>query len=70
MTEAIHKIQREAETLDGLIRCKKQDKITRKHHAAQRLLRPLAVVNPFAEYLCLSHPVLYDQGEIIPNILV
>jgi DNA primase catalytic core len=54
MTEAIHKMQREAESLEGLIRNKKQDTITRKHHAAQRLLKPLGVVNPFAKYL--SYP--------------
>lgn len=51
MTQAIHSIQREAETIDGLIRRKQQDGITRKHHAAQRLLRPLDVVNPYTRYL-------------------
>ncbi len=54
MTGAIHKRQREAETLAGLIREKKQETVTRKHHAVQRMLRPLAVVNPYAEYL--SYP--------------
>jgi hypothetical protein len=54
MTSAIHDIQREAETLEGLIREKKQDIVTRKHHAAQRLLKPLAVVNPYSKYL--SYP--------------
>jgi DNA primase catalytic core len=51
MTNAIHKMQREAETLEGLVRKKKQEQVIRKHHAAQRLLRPLAVVNPFGQYL-------------------
>ena len=54
MTGAIHKRQREAETLAGLVREKKQDTVTRKHHAAQRMLKNLAVVNPYAEYL--SYP--------------
>ncbi|MBU0679881.1 MAG: toprim domain-containing protein [Proteobacteria bacterium] len=54
MTEAIHQMQREAESLEGLIKSKKQDTIIRKHHAAQRLLKPLGVVNPFANYL--SYP--------------
>ncbi len=54
MTEAIHKMQREAETLAGLIREKKQDIITRKHHAAQRMLKNLAVVNPYSNFL--SYP--------------
>lgn len=54
MTEAIHRMQREAETLEGLIRDKKQERIFAKHHTAQRLLQPLGVVNPFARYL--SYP--------------
>ena len=54
MTDAIHKMQRQAETLEGLVRKKKQERITKKHHNAQRLLKPLAVVNPFTKYL--SYP--------------
>lgn len=46
MTEAIHRTQRQAETLEGLIKKKKSEKIIKKHHTAQRLLRPLAVANP------------------------
>ncbi len=37
MTEAIHRMQRQAETLEGLIRDKKQENIIRKHHTAQRI---------------------------------
>jgi hypothetical protein len=54
MTEAIHKMQRQAETLEGLVRKKKSEHIIKKHHTAQRLLKPLSVVNPFTEYL--SYP--------------
>lgn len=54
MTEAIHRMQRQAESLEGLIRDKKQEIVVRKHHAAQRILKPLSVVNPYAEYL--SYP--------------
>ncbi len=54
MTEAIHNKQREADTLEGLIKKTKKEKIIRKHHTAQRLLKPLAVVNPFSKYL--SYP--------------
>ena len=56
MTEAIHKMQREEETLEGLIKKKKSESIIKKHHTAQRLLRPLSVVNPFTQYL--SYPNL------------
>ncbi len=54
MTDAIHRMQREAETLEGLVRKKKTEHIIKKHHMAQRLLKPLAVVNPFTKYL--SYP--------------
>ncbi len=54
MTEAIHRMQRKAETLEGLVKKKKSEHIIKKHHTAQRLLKPLAVVNPFTEYL--SYP--------------
>ena len=37
MTEAIHRMQRESETLEGLIKKKKSDNIVRKHQTAQRL---------------------------------
>jgi DNA primase len=54
MTEAIHEMQRQAETLEGLVRKKKSEHIIKKHHTAQRMLKPLSVVNPFTEYL--SYP--------------
>ena len=54
MTEAIHKKQREADTLEGLLRKKKKELILTKHQTAQRLLKPLSVVNPYSP--CLSYP--------------
>jgi DNA primase catalytic core len=54
MTEAIHKKQREADTLEGLLRKKKKELIITKHQTAQRLLKPLSVVNPYSP--CLSYP--------------
>lgn len=50
-TEAIHKLQREAETLDGLKRKLERTRILHLHQNAQRLLRSLHVVNPFAPRL-------------------
>ncbi len=50
-TRAIHERQREAETLAGLARRRRREKILQRHRNAQRLLRPLAVVNPFAQQL-------------------
>ena len=65
MTEAIHQRQRQAETLAGLIREKKQETVTRKHHAVQRMLKPLAVVNPYAKYL--SYPSHSLTGQAGPQ---
>jgi DNA primase catalytic core len=50
-TAAIHRLQRERETLAGLLRKETRSQVLATHRAAQRLLRPLAVVNPFAEKL-------------------
>lgn len=50
-TEAIHRLQRAKRTLDGLFSRRERDHLVGLHQNAQRLLRPLAVVNPFAEAL-------------------
>ena len=50
-TEAIHRLQRARRTLEGLFGRRERSHLTRLHQNAQRLLRPLAVVNPFAESL-------------------
>jgi hypothetical protein len=50
-TQAIHAIQRKRRTLDGLLAKAKKETILSLHRNAQRLLRPLAVVNPYAEHL-------------------
>lgn len=44
-TRAIHRVQREAQTLEGLLRKRKRDAVVKLHRNAQRLLRPLEVVN-------------------------
>jgi DNA primase len=50
-TAAIHARQRSARTLAGLLADKQAASIRSLHQAAQTLLRPLAVVNPYAEAL-------------------
>jgi hypothetical protein len=47
-TQAIHRMQREAQTLEGLLRRRERKEILRRHQNAQRLLEPLFVANPFA----------------------
>ena len=50
-TRAIHDRQRRAHTLDGLIAGNERAAVLKLHQDAQRLLEPLAVVNPFADRL-------------------
>ena len=50
-TEAIHKLQRQKRTLTGLLAKQDKGRLMQLHQNAQRLLRPLAVVNPYADQL-------------------
>ncbi|NJS36658.1 MAG: toprim domain-containing protein [Brachymonas sp.] len=50
-TRAIHQLQRQRRTLEGLQRKHEKQAILALHRNAQRLLRPLAVVNPYADRL-------------------
>jgi DNA primase catalytic core len=47
-TQAIHRVQREAQTIEGLLRKRDRDDLLRLHRNAQRLLKPVSVVNPYA----------------------
>jgi hypothetical protein len=50
-TQAIHAAQRARRTLGGLLAKAERDSILTLHQNAQRLLEPLAVVNPYADKL-------------------
>jgi len=50
-TQAIHRIQREAQTLGGLLRKRDRLEVLKVHRNAQRLLKPLLVVNEVAPEL-------------------
>ena len=50
-TRAIHTIQRSRETLEGLLARTSRERLLTLHRNAQRLLQPLAVVNPYADQL-------------------
>jgi hypothetical protein len=50
-TRAIHRLQRERQTLAGLLARQDRAEILKLHQSAQRLLRPLLVANPFAREL-------------------
>lgn len=53
-TAAIQQRQRQARTLAGLQAKVRSEQVLSAHRAAQTLLRPLAVVNPFAESLTFA----------------
>jgi hypothetical protein len=50
-TQAIHKLQRARRTLQGLIARQERESLIHLHRNAQRLLRSLFVVNPYADQL-------------------
>src|SRR4029078_7301685 len=50
-TKAIHKLQRQRQTLQGQLTAQSHEKTRTLHRNAQRLLRPLLVANPYAEAL-------------------
>ena len=51
MTERIFERQREADTLSGYLRQLEHQALIRQHQSAQRLLEPVAVLNPYAPQL-------------------
>jgi DNA primase catalytic core len=53
-TRRIHHLQRRGRTLDGLLLREERSHAVTLHHNAQRLLRPLPVVNPYAERLTFA----------------
>jgi hypothetical protein len=53
-TRAVHAAQRDAETLEGLVARSKRADVLARHANAQRLLSPIAVVNPHAPGLGFS----------------
>ncbi len=53
-TQAIHAAQRAAQTLTGLTARAERERVVALHRDAQRLLEPLAVVNPYADRLTFA----------------
>lgn len=47
-TQAIHRVQRQAQTVEGLLKRQDRNAILTVHRNAQRLLKPVPVVNPYA----------------------
>jgi DNA primase catalytic core len=62
-TQAIHRLQREQQTLEGLIRRQERHQILQLHRNAQRLLRPLTVVNCYAKDLTFPDAMMRSRRD-------
>jgi hypothetical protein len=62
-TRLIHELQRRNYTLEGQLRKRQLHKILDKHIYAQRLLRKILVVNPFAEFLSFPSSKLKTRRD-------
>jgi energy-coupling factor transporter ATP-binding protein EcfA2 len=62
-TREILKKQRHQHTLSGVLEKAEAEHIQQLHHHAQRMLKPLAVVNPFVEYLTYPSEKLIHRRE-------
>jgi hypothetical protein len=62
-TQAIHRVQRESQTLEGLLRRKQRQEILRLHRNAQRLLQPLTIVNPYAKELTFPDTMMRSRRD-------
>jgi DNA primase len=71
-TRAILQAQRQSHTLEGWRQRQAREAILRRHHALQRLLRPLVVVNPYEPFLTYPADQLLvrrDQPKYLTLIL-
>ncbi len=62
-TRAIHDRQRAAQTLDGLLAGIERDQVMLLHQNAQRLIEPLAVVNPHAGSLTFADTTVRTRRD-------
>jgi hypothetical protein len=62
-TRAILQAQRQGHTLEGLRRKRQREAIVQRHHAFQRLLKPLVVVNPFEPLLSYAEDRLLVRRD-------
>jgi len=62
-THRIHEYQKFFKTEDGLLLQVGHQKIVKKHHHAQRLLKPLPIVIPFAKHIQFPHQKLRARRD-------
>jgi hypothetical protein len=69
-TRAIHRLQRECQTLDGLLAKQKRAVVRKVHKNAQRLLRPLAVANPYANLLTFRDDCMRTRRDHMKYLIL
>jgi DNA primase catalytic core len=62
-TQAVHRLQREQQTLEGMLGQERRRDILRLHQNAQRLLRPVRVVNSYAKRLTFPDGLLRTRRD-------
>ena len=63
MTEKVLSKQRESHTMEGMLNKLKSSEIINKHQAANRLLKPLYVLNPYARLLTFNSKSLRARRD-------
>jgi DNA primase catalytic core len=69
-TKAIHRVQREQQTLEGLLRRQQRQRTLRLHQNAQRLLQPLTVVNPYAKELTFPDSMTRSRRDQMKYLIL
>ena len=62
-TRAIHRLQRERQTLPGLMVKQQRDRVLKLHQDAQRLLKPILVANPYARWLTFADERIRNRRD-------
>jgi len=62
-TREIHQQQREQETIEGMAFRRQRQRILKRHQNAQRLLKPIKVVNPYAKRLTFTDSRLRTRRD-------
>ena len=60
-TQRIYAAQQKSHTLEGWQQQRKRDEVTRRHHNAQRLLKPIRVLIPFTNRI--KFPISWTRGR-------
>lgn len=63
-TKLIHEVQKEERTLEGLVKKISRDKIIRKHQNAQKLLKTIKVIIPYAKFIEFPYKLVRTRRDM------